>query len=106
MMPPISDPPIPIAVVIQIGMGSGPGIANRASPPMTKPQIRIAMMKPSVTASPPARLVDRALDRLGQLVRVHQHLAVGVPRRAADRLDELRLAAQEAFLVGVEDRDQ
>ena len=47
-MPPISEPPIPIAVVIQIGIGSGPGTAKRASPPMMKPQTRIAMMKPSV----------------------------------------------------------
>jgi len=50
MTPPRSEPPIPIAVVIQIGIGSGPGIAKRASAPMTKPEIKIAMMKPSVTA--------------------------------------------------------
>src|SRR6476660_5446619 len=52
------------------------------------------------------RLVERALDRLGHLVGVHQNLAVDVPRGAADRLDERGLAAQEAFLVGVEDRDE
>ena len=40
------------------------------------------------------------------LVGVHQHAAVDVARRAADRLDQRRLAAQEAFLVGVEDRDE
>ena len=51
-------------------------------------------------------LVERALDRLGQLVGVHQHPAVDVPRGAADRLDQRRLAAQEALLVGVEDRDE
>src|SRR2546429_63221 len=48
------------------------------------------------------RLLERALDRLGQLVRVEQHLAVDVPRSAADRLDQRGLAAQEALLVGVE----
>ena len=52
------------------------------------------------------RLVERALDRLRQLVRVEQHLAVDVPRGAADRLDQRRLAAQEALLVRVEDRDE
>src|SRR5215211_3904659 len=54
----------------------------------------------------PVRLVERALDRLRQLVGVHQHLAVCVPRGAADRLDQRGLPAQEALLVGVEDRDQ
>src|SRR5215217_2400896 len=52
------------------------------------------------------RLVERALDRLRQLVRVHDHLAVDVPCRPTDRLDERRLAAQETLLVGVEDRDE
>ena len=52
------------------------------------------------------RLVERALDRLGLLVGVHQHPALDVARRAADRLDQRGLAAQEAFLVGVEDRDE
>ena len=52
------------------------------------------------------RLVERLLDRLRLLVGVHEHLAVDVPRRAADRLDERRPPAQEALLVGVEDRDE
>ena len=34
------------------------------------------------------------------------HLAVRVPRSAPDRLDQRRLAAQEALLVRVEDRDE
>ena len=51
-------------------------------------------------------LVERALDRLGHLVGVEQHLAVDVAGGAADRLDQRRLAAQEALLVGVEDGDQ
>ena len=54
----------------------------------------------------PARLADRVADRVGLLVGVEQHLAVHVARRAADRLDQRALAAQEAFLVGVEDADE
>src|SRR5438105_3861414 len=53
-----------------------------------------------------ARLVERPLDRLRELVRVHEHPAVHVPRRAAYRLDQRRLPAQEALLVGVENRDE
>ena len=57
--------------------------------------------------SPPALgLLHRTLDRLGHLVGVEQHPAVEVPRGAADRLHERRLAAQEALLVGVQDRDE
>ena len=48
----------------------------------------------------------RPLHRVGDLVGVHDHLAVDVAGRPADRLDERRLAAEEALLVGVEDRDQ
>ena len=56
--------------------------------------------------APAVGLVDRLGHRVGVLVGVHQHLAADVARRAADRLDQRRLAAQEALLVGVEDRDQ
>ena len=35
--PPMNEPATPNAIVIQIGIGSGPGIANRASAPTTKP---------------------------------------------------------------------
>src|SRR5206468_1999564 len=56
--------------------------------------------------APPVGLVERLLDRLGLLVGVHEHAAVDVARGAPDRLDERRAAAQEALLVGVEDRDQ
>ena len=45
-------------------------------------------------------------DRLRDLVGVEDDPAVDVARRAADRLHERRLAAQEALLVGVEDRDE
>ena len=40
------------------------------------------------------------------LIGVHDDRALGVARRAADRLDETRLAAQEALLVRVKDRHE
>jgi hypothetical protein len=43
---PISEPTRPNRVVIQIGIGSGPGTAQRARPPMTKPMIRAWMIAP------------------------------------------------------------
>ena len=46
------------------------------------------------------------LHRRRDLVGVHDDAAVHVARRAADRLDERARAAQEALLVGVEDRDE
>ena len=52
------------------------------------------------------RLVDRQAHRVGDDVGVHDHLARDVARRAPDRLDEAALVAQEALLVGVEDRDE
>ena len=51
-------------------------------------------------------LVHGALHRAGDVVGVEDHLAVDVARGAADGLDQRGLAAQEALLVGVEDRDQ
>ena len=51
-------------------------------------------------------LVDRQPHRVGDLVGVHDDLARHVARRAADRLDERAVVAQEALLVGVEDRDE
>ena len=51
-------------------------------------------------------LPDRRPHRRGLLVGVHQHLALDVARRPADRLDQRGLAAQEPLLVGVEDRDE
>ena len=47
-----------------------------------------------------------ALHRAGDRVGIEDHPAVDVARGAADGLDQRGLAAQEAFLVGVEDRDQ
>ncbi len=56
--------------------------------------------------APAAGLVDRlghgGRDRVG----VHVHLSRHVAGRAADRLDQAGAGAQEALLVGVEDRDQ
>ena len=52
------------------------------------------------------RLLERALDRLGQLVRVHQHGAVDVSGGASDRLQKRRLPAEEPLLVGVQNRDE
>src|SRR4051794_23112673 len=54
----------------------------------------------------PLRLLERLLDRLGHLVGVEQHLPVHVARRAPDRLDQRRAPAQEALLVGVQDRHE
>ncbi len=54
----------------------------------------------------PLRLGDRGVHRIGALVGVHDHAPVDVPRRAADRLDERGRPAQEALLVGVEDRHE
>src|SRR5690606_15552010 len=52
------------------------------------------------------RLADGPAHRVGDRVGVHDDLAVDVPGRPADGLDERRLAAEEALLVGVEDGDQ
>ncbi len=53
-----------------------------------------------------AGFVDRALHRVGDAVGVEDDLGVDVAGGAADGLHQRGLAAQEAFLVGVEDRDQ
>ena len=56
---------------------------------------------------PPAlRLFDGGRHRVGDVVGVHDDLAVQVPRRAARRLDQRGAGAQISFLVRVEDRDQ
>jgi hypothetical protein len=48
----------------------------------------------------------RAFHRAGDPVGIHDHPALGVPRGAADGLDQRGLRAQEALLVGIEDRHQ
>jgi hypothetical protein len=49
---------------------------------------------------------DGALHRVGDPVGVENRGAVQVARGAADGLDQRTLGAQEAFLVGIEDRHQ
>ena len=51
-------------------------------------------------------LVERALHRAGDPVGVEDRPAVEVPRRAADRLHQRAVGAEEAFLVGVENGHQ
>ena len=51
-------------------------------------------------------LVDGAAHGAGDLVAVENRPAVEVPRRAADGLNQGAVGAQEAFLVGVQDRHQ
>src|SRR4051794_23589702 len=46
-IPPISEPPRPRPMVAYQGIGSGPGSARRASPPMMKPHTISPMMKNS-----------------------------------------------------------
>src|SRR5260370_5432042 len=54
----------------------------------------------------PVGLGDRVLDRIGHLVGVEDDPAVDVAGGAADRLHQRGRRAQEALLVGVEDRHQ
>ena len=56
--------------------------------------------------APPDRFVYRLLHRLRYVVRIHYDLAVHVPRCAAGDLYEARLAPQETFFIGIEDRDE
>ena len=53
-----------------------------------------------------ARLVHGPLHGAGDAIRIEDHLAIDVSRSAADGLDQRGLAAQEAFLVGVENGDK
>ena len=53
-----------------------------------------------------AGLGHGALHRAGDAVGIEDHLAVHIARGAADGLDQRGLAAQEAFLVGVQNGDQ
>ncbi len=51
-------------------------------------------------------LVDRLLHRVGHLVGIENRAAVQVARAASDGLDQRACRAQEAFLVGIENRHQ
>ena len=54
----------------------------------------------------PVGLRERLAHRVGLLVGVHDHPALDVAGGPADRLDQRGLPAQEALLVGVEDRHE
>ncbi len=54
----------------------------------------------------PVRLIDGEAHRVRDLVRVHDHVAIDVPRGAADRLDQRAAGPQVALLVGIEDADE
>ncbi len=49
---------------------------------------------------------DRAFHAAGDAVGIHDDPAIDVARRAADGLDQRGFRAQEAFLVGIENRHQ
>ena len=53
-----------------------------------------------------ACLVDRPLHGVGHPVAVEDHRGVDMPGRAADGLNQGRLATQESFFVGVENGHQ
>ena len=59
-----------------------------------------------LTLAPPVGLADRVAHRVGDAVGVHHDLTVDVACGATHRLDEARRRAEEALLVGVEDRDE
>src|SRR4051812_16123256 len=89
-----------VAVGPQVGEDVGDGLADR---------LRIDAVLRVVRLLQPAAAVglrDGVAHRIGEVVGVHHDLAVDVSGGAADHLDERRLAAQEAFLVGVEDGDE
>src|ERR1035437_1085344 len=68
-----------------------------------RPVLRVVSNLDDATA---IGFLDCELDRLGHLVAVENHLAADAAGAAPDRLDQRCLPAQEALLVGVEDRDQ
>src|SRR5437867_9951920 len=60
MPPPTAEPASPIRTVSQNGIGSGPGTANRAAPPIRKPDSTTARI-------PPIRLEPYPAVRPGSL---------------------------------------
>src|SRR5436189_2817580 len=71
MIPPTSEPPRPSATVAYHGIGSGPGSAQRARPPMMKPPTIARRMKRSkglegTADGPSGGAVRRSIRRLGQ----------------------------------------
>ena len=59
-----------------------------------------------LTLATALRLADRLRHRLRDHVGVHDDLALDVARRATDRLNQRRAAAEIAFLIGIEDADE
>ncbi len=57
-------------------------------------------------APPAIGLLDGPPHGLGDVVGIHDHLAIHVAGRPADGLDEGRLAPQETLLVGIQDGHQ
>ena len=55
---------------------------------------------------PPVGFIDRPLHGIGDMVGIHDDLAVDIARRPANRLDQRRIRTQESFLVGIENPDQ
>src|SRR5258706_15440517 len=56
--------------------------------------------------APAVHLLQRPRHGIRHLVGVEDHFPMDVARRASPGLDERGLGAEEAFLVGVQDRDQ
>ena len=52
------------------------------------------------------RFHDGTLHAGCHLIGIHQYHTVRIPRRTADGLDQTCLAAQEAFLVGIQNSNQ
>src|SRR6185295_11464388 len=66
----------------------------------------VLLVERFLDGAPALRLAHRLTDRVGVLVRVHEHATAQVAGRTPDRLDQAALAAQEAFLVGIENSDE
>src|SRR5439155_423322 len=79
-------------------------IANRLANADRRDAMRLVVRL--LFGAPTVRLVNSSPHALGQIVGVHDHVAVDVPRGAADRLNQRAIRAQVAFLVRIEDGDQ
>src|SRR5262249_558691 len=82
MAPPPPDPASPIATVSQIGIGSGPGTASRASAPVKNPASMIATTAPTISASLCAILAGTT-RRILLITFAAVALLVGVPFASA-----------------------
>src|SRR5581483_3100149 len=84
----------------EVGEDVGDGLADRLRIDAVLGVVRL--LQPAAAV----RLGQRTLHRVGDVVGVHDHLAVDVAGCSSDHLDQRRLAAEEPFLVRVEDGDQ